>query len=116
MVVENPNFVRAQQTEGVRDSNQGDSQSAPVERKRGKLHSLETRARISEKMAGRKLSPETRAKIGAARIGKKHTPEARAKMSKNRKGKSPGAHTPEHRARISEALKLKGCTKTLSKL
>src|SRR3954465_7299898 len=87
MVVERPNFVRTQQTEGAGSSNQGDSHSTSAERTR------------------RLLSPETREKIRAARIGKKHTAEARAKMSESKKGKSPKPFSPEHRVRLSESHK-----------
>jgi len=60
--------------------------------RRGRKHSLETRAKISAANRGRKLSPETCAKISAAQmdnkkcLGYKHTPETRTNMSTAMKG------------------------------
>jgi len=86
------------------------------EARKGKKHTPETRAKMSEAhkgrlspMKGRRHTPETRAKISEAHKGKKHTPETRAKISEALKGRlSPmkgRRHTPETRAKMSEAHK-----------
>jgi group I intron endonuclease len=73
----------------------------------GRIHTEETRAKISAGHLGKTLSPEHRAKLAAAGIGRVHaapSAEARARMGAANKGKRRrlGAKlSPETRARIS---------------
>ena len=81
---------------------------------RGKHHSIETRAKISEANKGRTASDETRRKLSIANTGKHPSKEARKKMSEAKIGKTPwnkggtswskGQHfSEEYRAKMSQA-------------
>jgi hypothetical protein len=90
---------------------------------KGKPHSPETRAKISEAKTGennpffgKAHSPETRAKMSEAKRGENHpffgktrSPETRAKMSEALSGENhPNygkTHSPETRAKMSKAQK-----------
>lgn len=66
---------------------------------------LASRPDIRAKRApyGRVHSVDTRAKLSAAHLGMKHTPESRAKMSASKKGRS--FHSLEWRAQVSSKLR-----------
>jgi len=72
---------------------------------RGKLHTPETKAKMSASHRGHPVSPETRAKMQKANRGKTVTSETRAKISAAKKGQVPWnkgkTHSPETRAKIS---------------
>lgn len=74
----------------------------------GRVHSAETKAKISAASKGRVVSPETRAKLSAAQIGRVAqighvvSTETRAKLSAANKGRILSAET---RARMSAAKK-----------
>lgn len=74
--------------------------------RRGRVHTAETKAVLSERAKlrpSRPCSDETRSKISAAKIGKPMTPEARANLSAARIGIRTGPQSPDHRAAISAA-------------
>jgi len=70
--------------------------------KKGKKHSAEHCANISEAKKGKKLSAEHCANISKRKKGKKHSEETRAKISEARKGMKLSEET---RAKISKAMK-----------
>ena len=72
---------------------------------KGRVHTLEARAKMSAALKGRKRSPEHSAKLSAALKGRKHTPETRAKMSASRTGQKRGPHSPERIAKMVAAKK-----------
>lgn len=95
-------------------------------KKRGRIHSDASRAKMSADRRGKKLGPwsaENSAKHSARQLGKKRGPqkteqvaariavhlgakrsdETRAKMSAARKGKTFGPHSPERREKIAAA-------------
>ena len=82
---------------------------SPTESRRGRRHSEEARAKMSEAkrgenhpMYGKKHSAEARAKMSEAHKGKKLSAETRAKLSEALRGRK---FSEEHRAKISEALR-----------
>src|SRR5437016_2943032 len=60
MPAELPSFVQLPHIEGAKSSEPSDLQAAPAERKRGRPHSPESRAKMSEAHKGKQLSPEHR--------------------------------------------------------
>lgn len=68
----------------------------------GKIHSAETRLKISNALIGRKLSENHKRKIGKASKGRICSPETRKKRSELMKGNKL---SPEIRKKISESLK-----------
>ena len=68
----------------------------------GKIHSEETKQKMSEAHKGKTLSEETKQKMSAVNKGKTHSEEARQKISEARKGKT---HSEETRRKISESTK-----------
>lgn len=78
---------------------------------KGKKHTEESKALMSEKSKGRRVSVEARKKMSTARkgksgfAGKKHTEETLAKIRKAKAGNTAflgRKHTPETLAKISE--------------
>jgi hypothetical protein len=75
---------------------------------KGRVVSLNTRAKISAALTGRICGPmplEQRLRIGAALVGHVHSLESRAKMSAAKKGRIMNPLSPETRAKISLANK-----------
>ncbi len=77
-------------------------EQSPTESRRGRKHSEETKAKMSEVHKGKKHSEETRAKLSEANRGRKLSEETKAKMSEAHKGKKLSEET---KAKISEASK-----------
>ena len=74
----------------------------------GKLHSEETKSKISITLKGRSLSEETKEKMSITRTGKRFSEETKNKLSELRIGKpSPFAgktHSEETRKKMSEGI------------
>lgn len=68
----------------------------------GKLHSEETKKRISDKKIGSKLSKETKIKISNGNKGRIFSEETKKKISESRLGKSL---SEEHKKNLSKAWK-----------
>ena len=69
---------------------------------RGRVHSEETKAKMSASNKGKVLTEETKARMSASQKGKVHLEEAKAKMSSSHKGK---VLTEETKAKMSTAQK-----------
>ena len=66
---------------------------------KGRVHSEETKAKMSASRIGRVHSEEVKAKMSASHKGKVHSEEAKAKMSSSHKGK---VHSEEAKAKMSK--------------
>ena len=85
--------------------NLADQAGSPM---RGRKHSEETKARVSQALKGRTLSEEHKANLSRSGMGHAVSDEARSKMSASRMGYKNHLgckHTEETRAKIREAVK-----------
>ena len=72
--------------------------------RRGRVHTAETKAVLSESArlrAHRPCSDETKLRISTAKVGRAMTPEARANLSAARTGLRVGPQSSDHKAAIS---------------
>ena len=102
--------MRAARTRRPSSPNKGKVMSLEARAKisaanRGKILTPEHRAKIGLANSRRIQSPETRAKIGAASASRTHSPETRAKMSASHKKRPRQPHSLETRAKISASKK-----------
>ncbi len=70
-----------------------------------KKHSEETKLKISESKKGQTHSEETKLKISESIKGKKHSEETKLKISENHKGMKGKKQSEETKKKISETLK-----------